>query len=342
MKIVACQRLKACPVGRRYPVLFFETTLCLFATVLTSCHKFAISTPPTSSAGTTAGTAPTPPTTAGQVKVRVAVGAALGTGIGGAVGGSKGAAIGAVIGAAGGAALSVVGRGLGKAYNKITTSGQKSGKSQPVPPPPAPPPPSIPPFPWPPPTASATEVLPRDLLEGHSHPRSLGDLNAILVSALNKNGYSEKSYYAVPGGFALATRLEQIKPDGVSKSPPDRWSSDTPQSHGFDLIAYIRALFTANPAFYRVIVFIVTEVPFTQKPGDVSPSQARIWTTQGGNILPQEIANELYTPRLACTALIYEFKRDQGEDPKMLLPSHLDAHTHLIKSGLWQALKESP
>src|SRR5579859_4050825 len=121
-----------------------------------------------------------------------------------------------------------------------------------APPPPPPPPPAkdghpvggrspasadggetIPPFPWPPPRASATEDLPRAMFEQRASLSTLGNLNDVLVSALQTTGYFEKSYYAVPHGFALATRLEQISGDGSSKTPPDRWSAGPPHLEHF-------------------------------------------------------------------------------------------------------------
>lgn len=47
-----------------------------------------------------------------------------------------------------------------------------------------------------------------------SHRPQLGHVAESLAGALEKVGYSERSYFSVPGGFALATKLEQIYPDG--------------------------------------------------------------------------------------------------------------------------------
>jgi hypothetical protein len=164
---------------------------------------------------------------------------------------------------------------------------------------------------------------------------SLGDLNGFLTAALAQTGYREKSYYAVPDGFALVTRLEQIEIDGRSKTL-DRWSADAPQVHS--LRAYLDALLRAAPGYYRVVALVVTDVPFTQSNGRVSESDALAWLRGGVPWLPTAIADRPYTAEVACTALIYEFERPAGGDPTILLPSRLDAHTHLVKSGLWDAL----
>ncbi len=196
----------------------------------------------------------------------------------------------------------------------------------------------IPLFPWPPPAASATEVIPSAILERNTILKSLGDVNAKLVSALRGNGYLERSYYAVPDGFALVTRLEQIKADGTSKPPPGRWSLESPRATEFTLRDYLRALLTADPGNFRVIVFIISDVPFPQAPGQTSYGETIMWLKGGLNVLPMEIANKPYSKTFAFTVLIYEFEKDKGKDPKLNQPSRLDAHTHLGKSGIWAAL----
>ena len=64
----------------------------------------------------------------------------------------------------------------------------------------------LPEFPWPPPRASAFEIVPRDLLLGNKQTPVLGDADAALDSAFRQTGYGEKSYYGVPEGFAIASR----------------------------------------------------------------------------------------------------------------------------------------
>jgi hypothetical protein len=193
----------------------------------------------------------------------------------------------------------------------------------------------VPQFPWPPPASSAREVLPRNLLRG----AYLADIDRFLSKALYKSGYAETSYYAVPSGFALVTRLEQIELDGRSKVPPDRWSAGAPaQMTHFSVGAYVNALFTADPGHYRVVVFVVTNVPFRQSDKQISRAEALGWLRDGLNVLPPIIGEQRYTADVNCTALIYEFER-KGDTTRILLPSGLDAHTHLIKSGLWSAVE---
>ena len=198
---------------------------------------------------------------------------------------------------------------------------------------------AIPQFPWPPPAASARETVPRDLLTGSRRLDRLGDVDTVLSAALARTGYAEKSYWAVPRGFALATRLEQIDPNGKPKPAPARWSAEMPRLAGaFSLSAYLRALFTADPGYYRIVVFIVTDTLFSESDRSVSSEEARSWVAQGLNALPESIAGQPYDSSVVSTALIYEFERKAGSEAQPLVPSPVDAHAHLVGSGLWSAL----
>jgi hypothetical protein len=167
----------------------------------------------------------------------------------------------------------------------------------------------------------------------------LSDVDAILSSALDRNGYVEKSYWGVPRGFALATKLEQIEPDRKSKLPPARWSTDVPRLVGkFSLGDYLRALFTANPGYYRLIVFVVTDVLFSESSRSITEAEAQGWLTGGLNALPPGIGLQPYDPGVICTALVYEFERRATGAPILLTPSPVGAGTHLTQSGLWKAL----
>lgn len=198
---------------------------------------------------------------------------------------------------------------------------------------------AIPQFPWPPPAASARQVIRRDLLAASRRLDRLGDVDALLSDALEHAGYTEKSYWSVPRGFALATRLEQIDATGKPKPPPARWSAEMPRlTGGFSLGAYLRALFTAEPGYYRIVAVIVTSALFSESNQPVTSDEARAWVAKGLNALPESLASQPYGPDVVCTAMIYEFERQSGSEATPLVPSPLDAHAHLVGSGLWAAL----
>lgn len=214
----------------------------------------------------------------------------------------------------------------------------------PPPPPPSPvaaepAPAAIPEFPWPPPRASATVVLPAAFLRSAGAVLHFGDVDHTLTSALDSCGYFDRSYYAVPDGFAIVTRLEQMQADGASKAPPERWALEFKPLERFSLESYLRALFTANPGFYRIIVFVVTSQSFSQSPTGVTRDEALKWLQGGLDRLPAELAGRELTDRYACTALIYQFEQPaSGEGAKLDVPSDLPGRIHLERAKLWEAL----
>src|SRR5205814_8700502 len=79
----------------------------------------------------------------------------------------------------------------------------------------------IPGFLWPPPRASASEVVPNAIFSNVGH---LGEIADILLRALSLAGYFDHSFYGVPSGFALVTRMERLKDDGTLYDRFMRWN----------------------------------------------------------------------------------------------------------------------
>ena len=205
---------------------------------------------------------------------------------------------------------------------------------------PAPTPAGIPRFPWPPPMASAFQRVARDLLVEENASRILlRDVERSLSDAFSQAGYGERNYYAVPGGFAMASSLEQINVDGSPSR--NRWAVEVDAVREFSLPGYLRALFNARPGHYRIIVFIVTDEPLTQSNARVSSREARAWVRSGVVTLPREIAQREFTDDHVCTALIYEFKSLPEGEPELVEPTRLPGRDHLSKSGLWTALQQA-
>jgi hypothetical protein len=205
--------------------------------------------------------------------------------------------------------------------------------------------PGIPEFQIPPPLASASEDVPRELLVGGKTHPLLGDVERALNAAFEQCGYGDKKYYAlrdasgVRDGFALASRLEHMNADGTANE--DRWSMEEVPMRKFSINDFVRALFYARPGYYRVIVFVLTNKPLIQDTQTrVNSNQARLWTQGGANALPREMAQMEYTVDYNCTALIYEFKTLAGGEADFVEPSEISGKTHLEKSGLWAALTQ--
>lgn len=221
---------------------------------------------------------------------------------------------------------------------------------------------ALPGFPWPPPAASAFGLVPlRAMLDqwrsrhywpAYPHGASVYmsppkleafyqaepllthadySLRYILAAA----GYSEASYYSVPGGFALVSRMEQIESDGRSKPVPGRWENTSSGNVEFSIANYLRVLFTAPPGYYRILVFVVTPRPFTQSAVAASKETAQSWLGRGSNALPDDIGNRGLSGDFNCTALIYEFEKTADKPaPRSLVPGRLTAATHLAQAGL--------
>lgn len=195
-------------------------------------------------------------------------------------------------------------------------------------------------FAWPPPRPSTRRTLARHLVTGNAPTASLGKVADRLQAALETNGYTEYGYYRVPGGFALATRLERIYPDGRSMAEPKRWEMAGGPLTRFDLGEYLRVLFDAERGHFRVIVFIVT--PHTLAGGTEPPSAATAlnWPLQGAPVLPAALRSLAYGSAFQTHALIYEFEvRGQGQAAQFKTSSTITGEAHLRRANILGALQ---
>lgn len=194
-------------------------------------------------------------------------------------------------------------------------------------------------FPWPPPRASTTDKLPQRFF--YSDVR-LGDVEEKLNEALDEGGYYEKSYYPVPGGFAIVTRLEQIDAAGNPKPEQARWSLSDDLGDDFSLMKYLRKLFTADPGHFRVIVLIVTSKSIELSDQEASREETLRWLDAGWkNNLPADLAERPFTDEHGCIALVYEFEVMKASAPRLVTPSHLPGRHHLKTTQLWETLEKT-
>lgn len=194
----------------------------------------------------------------------------------------------------------------------------------------------LPDLPWPPPTPSARIVLPGSPFRDVA---TFGQFAGILDEALDQAGYVEKSYFGVPHGLAIVTQMERTYGDGRPDQGADRWSMETSYLRRLSLGEYLSALFSAQTGYYRVIIFVVTDEPFGGSKTSMTPNEADSLLSHGFNTLPPRLIDEPLPSHSSCTALIYEFRKPDGKPPEVVVPGHLDGRTHLIKSGLWAALR---
>jgi hypothetical protein len=163
----------------------------------------------------------------------------------------------------------------------------------------------------------------------------LADVADRLEHALNEARYLRWSYSSVPKGFALVTQMEQIRSDGTPSLGPARWRAARPGVTNMTLFGFIRALASAPPGYYRVIVFIVTNQPWARTGEKPTGGEAERWLAEGFNSLPQSIGKLTYESDYRTRALVYEFKKVSKDTRATFLESSLiSADDHLQKTGI--------
>jgi tetratricopeptide (TPR) repeat protein len=199
----------------------------------------------------------------------------------------------------------------------------------------------VPSYAWPPIKASAFVEVPRQFLAKRDGQTHLSDVSDRLKQAFYQAGYGELSWYSVPEGFAVVSRLEHFNPDGTPVQGSERWATKVTARRIASLTDFLKALFLPNPGYYRIIVFIVTRVPFTQTDSSLTGDQALAWLSKGANVLPSYIGEALFSTDHNCTALIYEFYQATAEQKaEFKYPGSLTGKTHLEKSGIYQLLEK--
>ncbi len=198
----------------------------------------------------------------------------------------------------------------------------------------------LPEFPWPPPQPSAQTELPRKLFDARGDAKlSLAAIGGQLVGALEQARYFEYSYYRAPGGFALVARLERMQSDGTPAPELFRFL-EPGKDEPFSLAAYVKRLFFAPEGFYRQIVLMASDQPFTASGAKIDAPGATRLLREGANRLSADFDALPFTANHRVTALIYEFRKGAGEgDVATLMPGRLGARIHLDRAGIYPALE---
>jgi hypothetical protein len=180
----------------------------------------------------------------------------------------------------------------------------------------APPSDEYPQFPWPPPSPTASYKIDAQLLSILENKNiTLGEIDEKIANALVMAGYTQKAYFAVAdNGFALVTQLEQINQNGTPKEGKERFTDKVPPRKIDSWEAYIKALFTPSArGYFRIIVFIVTDKPFSTSGGTPEYPSSVFWLDEGMNVIPPEVAPIKFTQySYTITALVYEFEKPQN------------------------------
>lgn len=148
------------------------------------------------------------------------------------------------------------------------------------------------------------------------------------------------SAYAIGAdGFAIVSRIEHIRDDGLPAEP--RWNLDSRPDKKFpkSITEFLSSLVSANPGRYRVLVLAVTDRTLQSLRDETaapSTGQMQKLIRSGEDRIPNPIRNTVAGPSRRCIALIYEFYRPSENDPpRLLTESTRTGPEHLHGAGLW-------
>ncbi len=197
----------------------------------------------------------------------------------------------------------------------------------------------LPDFPWPPERPSSRMRVDKKWLVTDTGVLTLGDIEARLTDALTAAGYYEQSFYAVPGGFALVTRLEGIDKDGKPLSDDLRYMLPYDEKP-FSLTEFVGGLFFAPEGYYRFVTFVISDKPFMTSKEGLSEMDAVARLQEGASDLPSSIQDMAFGDKYNIDALIYEYRKPSGQaSPELLRPGRLPPQTHMTNSGISNALE---
>lgn len=177
---------------------------------------------------------------------------------------------------------------------------------------------------WPLPPPSSRWTFPATFL---AEARTFGQADERLTKMLVPAGYETYAYYAIPGGFALVTQLEQIDEEARPKAP--RWST-TVTSKG--LLERLREMILPSEGHFRVLVFAFTPNPviFDTNTAGISQSRAETMLDRGAGSLGASFGKSACSPDCRLTVLVYEYKKDDISRPAVLVrPSLVHAIVQL-------------
>ena len=136
----------------------------------------------------------------------------------------------------------------------------------------------------------------------------------------------------------MVTRLERINADGSPANGDDRWPTTGQSSEEpIGLIEFLRGLFFVARGHYRVIVFVLQDLPFSQSSKKITGEDARAWLRSGANVLPFAVARRSFAGG-HLYLLVYEFASD-GSTVRVV-ESRLTGKQHLEKAGVLSLLKK--
>ena len=197
---------------------------------------------------------------------------------------------------------------------------------------------NMPVFHLPPPIPSAEANL-----DGYfSNCKTIGQVDKLILDALNNTGYySKKYYYTEGGGYAIVTKMEQFNKDGSCMQDNARWTTKPIRNEDFSVTNYLKSLFIPEPGFFRVIVFVVSPNYYGDNSGDKTNKEGVLgWLEHGYTSLPSVIGSKPFNKQVQVHGLVYEFKMLLTDKKyNFSKPSGLDGTTHLQMARILANLK---
>jgi hypothetical protein len=167
--------------------------------------------------------------------------------------------------------------------------------------------------------------------------QTLGDIDDILKRGVNGAGYTERSYYATPGGFALVVRLERMEPDARPAPQAQRFVPLGAPSPNDPFSIFSRLLF-APVGYYRQIVFTVTDDQIEFEGDRMTGPEAEALLNQGAELLPRSLRGRAFSPGHRVRALVYEFEKSETAGARYLSQPRHTAAVHLTRAGVMSRL----
>jgi hypothetical protein len=194
-------------------------------------------------------------------------------------------------------------------------------------------------MPWPLPAPSTSLEIPAELRAPAAPGNHLNRPADWLAAALHEAGYTDLSYYDVPGGFVIVPGLELVDDQGQGMTPPDpvlRFSGKLPQTRFFTM-GFWSELLAHRKGRYRQLVFVVMDGPMGYST-DVTDGHL-LWRPPSHD-LPLVRAEMPYDGHQRWYALVYEFEKGSASPSAKLVAQPTDPAVHLAKSGVLAALKQ--
>jgi hypothetical protein len=163
---------------------------------------------------------------------------------------------------------------------------------------------ALPPFvPWPPPRPTERYVFPAEVPHRF---KTLAEFDSFLEAKLKNAGYDSFSYFSAPGGFSLATKVEQVNEEREPVAENRRWIIEA-VNEPLSFKEYFLSLLRNKIGRYRVLVFVLTTDPRPPGPQNATPDEAIAWADHGCTSLSPAVGRIKITAEHVFYVLSYEF-----------------------------------